>query len=105
MMNEISAINSTSSVSGDVSVAKLDGAATVGTGGQTDFASILAQMASQAVDTVRVAEAASSAGIQGQMPLTEVVDKVLEAERALNSAIAVRDKVVSAYLELSRMQI
>ena len=54
---------------------------------------------------MRVAEAASSAGIKGQMPLTEVVDKVLEAERALNSAIAVRDKVVVAYLELSRMQI
>lgn len=105
MMNEISAVNVTAPVSGDASVGKLGGAATVGTGVQTDFATMLAQMANQAVDTVRVAETASKAGIQGQMPLTEVVDKVLEAERALNSAIAVRDKVVSAYLELSRMQI
>jgi len=104
-MNEISAIQSAVSVSGDMSATKLNGAASAAPAGQVDFATMIAQMANQAVDTVRVAEAASTAGIKGQMPITEVVDKVLEAERALNSAISVRDKVVAAYLELSRMQI
>jgi flagellar hook-basal body complex protein FliE len=35
----------------------------------------------------------------------QVVEAVMAAEQALQSAIAVRDKVVSAYLEISRMQI
>ena len=105
-MNDISAIQSAVSVTGGASTtSKLSGAASVAAPGQTDFATMLSQMANQAVDTVRTAEVASTAGIKGQMPVAEVVDKVLEAERALNSAISVRDKVVAAYLELSRMQI
>jgi flagellar hook-basal body complex protein FliE len=34
-----------------------------------------------------------------------VVEAVMTAEQTLQGAIAVRDKVVAAYLELSRMQI
>ncbi|MFY0610923.1 MAG: flagellar hook-basal body complex protein FliE [Hyphomicrobiaceae bacterium] len=105
MMTEITAVKSAVSFSGDVASSKLGGVAEAKASGQVDFASMVAQMAGQAVDTVRVAEAASTAGIKGQMPITEVVDKVLEAERSLNAAISVRDKVVAAYLELSRMQI
>lgn len=105
MMTEISAVKSVVSLAGEAATSKLGGVAEAKANGQVDFATMVAQMAGQAVDTVRVAEAASSAGIKGQMPLTEVVDKVLEAERSLNAAISVRDKVVSAYLELSRMQI
>ena len=104
-MSEISAVQSAVSASRDVSATKLGGVPASAGGGQIDFAAMVAQMASQTAETVRVAEVASQAGIKGEMPLTQVVDKVLEAERTLNSAIAVRDKVVAAYLELSRMQI
>jgi flagellar hook-basal body complex protein FliE len=31
--------------------------------------------------------------------------KVMEAERTFSTAMAIRDKVVGAYLEISRMQI
>jgi flagellar hook-basal body complex protein FliE len=35
----------------------------------------------------------------------QVAEQVMSAEQTLQSAIVVRDKVVAAYLELSRMQI
>jgi flagellar hook-basal body complex protein FliE len=35
----------------------------------------------------------------------QVVEAVMAAEQTLQSSIAIRDKVVAAYLEVSRMQI
>lgn len=69
------------------------------------FADMLGQMITDAAGTVRNAEAASIAGIRGQMPAQQVVQTVLAAQETLQTAIAVRDKVVSAYLEISRMGI
>jgi len=63
-----------------------------------DFASHLA-------DTVRAGESAAIAGVRGDMPLQKVVETVMEAERTLTSAVSIRDKIVSAYLEMTRMQI
>ena len=44
-------------------------------------------------------------GINGQANTQEVVDAVMSAERTLQTAVAVRDKIVTAYLEISRMPI
>lgn len=55
--------------------------------------------------SLKEGEAASIAGMQGTLPLQTVVERILEAERSLQTALAVRDKLVSAYLEISRMQI
>ena len=73
-------------------------------GGQ-DFASLLGRLAGDAAGAVQQGEAAAIAGIQGGLPLQTVVDKVMAAERTLQAALAVRDKAVSAYQEISRMQI
>jgi flagellar hook-basal body complex protein FliE len=70
-----------------------------------DFSAMLGGLASSAVGAVRSAETISIAGIKGQASVQQVVEAVMAAEQALQSAIAVRDKVVSAYLEISRMQI
>lgn len=70
-----------------------------------DFASMLGQLAGETAATLRQGEAAALSGISGGLPLQTVVDRVMAAERTLQTAIAVRDKVVSAYLEVSRMQI
>ena len=43
--------------------------------------------------------------LKGDADTREVVDAVMSAEQALQTAIAIRDKVVSAYLEISRMGI
>jgi len=69
------------------------------------FASVLADMASQAVDTMQHAEQVSIKALQGDADTREVVDAVMNAEQALQAAVAIRDKIVSAYMEISRMSI
>jgi flagellar hook-basal body complex protein FliE len=70
-----------------------------------DFASVLNGYAAETVGIMRQGEAAAIAGIQGGLPLQTVVESMMAAERALQAGIAVRDKLVSSYLEISRMQI
>jgi flagellar hook-basal body complex protein FliE len=74
-------------------------------GASADFTAMLGDLMTNAAATVKHAEAASIAGIKGQASVQQVVEAVMSAEQNLQGAIAVRDKVVSAYLELSRMQI
>ena len=62
-------------------------------------------MASEAANVVRNAETTSVAGIQGRASVQQVVEAVMSAEQTLQGAVAIRDKVVAAYLEISRMQI
>jgi flagellar hook-basal body complex protein FliE len=62
-------------------------------------------MITDTADVLRTAEATSIMGVRGQASVQEVVESVLAAEQALQAAIAIRDKVVAAYLELSRMAI
>jgi flagellar hook-basal body complex protein FliE len=54
---------------------------------------------------LRQAEQLSLAGLQGKADTREVVDAVMSAEQALQAAVAIRDKIVTAYLEVSRMGI
>jgi flagellar hook-basal body complex protein FliE len=73
--------------------------------GQPDFASVMAQVSTNAIDTMRNAEVVSVKGINGEASTQSVVSAVMDAERTLTTAVAIRDKVVSAYQELSRMAI
>lgn len=65
----------------------------------------VASFAGHLADVIRAGEDAAVAGIQSGVPTQQVVEKVMQAERTLNMAISVRDKVVAAYLEMTRMQI
>lgn len=70
-----------------------------------DFGSFLAQLASDTASTLKAGEATALAGINGQASTNQVVQAVMTAEQTLQTAIAIRDKVVSAFLEIGRMQI
>jgi flagellar hook-basal body complex protein FliE len=70
-----------------------------------DFAHTMASMAADAISTVKTGEATAIAGMQGNAPLQQVVQAVMQADQALRTVVAVRDKVISAYQEISRMQI
>jgi flagellar hook-basal body complex protein FliE len=70
-----------------------------------DFSSVLADMAGQTASTVRTGEQMAIKGMQGQAPVQEVVQAVMQAQTSLQTALAIRDKVVSAYQELTRMPI
>jgi flagellar hook-basal body complex protein FliE len=80
-------------------------AATSPEAASADFGAMLGQLASNASSLLKTAEATSIAGMRGQASVQQVVDAVMSAEQTLQGAIAIRDKVVSAYLELSRMSI
>jgi flagellar hook-basal body complex protein FliE len=54
---------------------------------------------------MRQAEAVSIGGVKGTASLQDVVEHVMSAEQSLQAVIAVRDKVISAYQEISRMAI
>ena len=73
--------------------------------GGTGFADALADAARNAAGTLRAAETAAMEGMTGTLGTREVVDRVMEAERTLRTAVAVRDKIVTGWLDISRMQI
>ncbi|WP_410054988.1 flagellar hook-basal body complex protein FliE [Microvirga sp. Mcv34] len=72
---------------------------------QASFGDMMAQVATSAIDTMKAGEAASIAGIQGKASVQQVVEAVMSAEQTLQTAIAIRDKVVAAYQEIARMTI
>ena len=79
------------------------GAAPVDGGG--DFASMLGAAITDFGNKLRQAEAVSINGVKGTASMQDVVEKVMSAEQSLQAVIAVRDKVISAYQEISRMAI
>jgi flagellar hook-basal body complex protein FliE len=73
--------------------------------GQSDFGATLAEVMRGSVQTIAKGEAVTLAGIEGKASVQQMVEAVMQAEQTLNAMVAVRDKVVGAYLEISRMQI
>jgi flagellar hook-basal body complex protein FliE len=70
-----------------------------------DFASLLGNAITEFGQKMREAEAVSIGGVKGTASLQDVVEHVMSAEQSLQAVIAVRDKVISAYQEISRMAI
>ncbi len=85
----------------------LSGSVAVGQGGAAplSFAQVMGDMAADVTNSLKVSETKSFEAIQGKAMTRDVVDAVMNAEQALQTAIAIRDKVVTAYLEVARMQI
>src|SRR5262249_35868160 len=58
------------------------------------FDSVLKQVTTDALGTIKAGEAASISAIQGKESTRHVVEALMSAEQALQTAVAVRDKVV-----------
>jgi flagellar hook-basal body complex protein FliE len=71
----------------------------------TDFGSVLSQVTGDAVDKLKAGEATAISGLQGKASIQDVTKSVMDAQQSLQTVVAVRDKVVSAYQEVSRMAI
>jgi len=69
------------------------------------FDQMMTQAAKEAVGTLQDGEAAAIEGVKGAMPTFKVVDSVMSAQRTLQEVLAIRDKAVSAYQEITRMSI
>jgi flagellar hook-basal body complex protein FliE len=73
--------------------------------GGADFGSALTRAIEGAVATGRQADAQSAAAVSGGGNITEVVTAVSKAELALQTTVAIRDRVVQAYQDIMRMPI
>lgn len=73
--------------------------------GPSSFGALLRQGLEEARDVQKHSEEMSLQGVAGEADMRDVVLAVANAEQALNTVVAVRDKVVSAYQEILRMPI
>ncbi len=69
------------------------------------FGSALTEALQGVVDTGHAADKQAAAGIAGTGNLTDVVTAVSRAELALQSTMAIRDRVVAAYQDIMKMPI
>ncbi len=69
----------------------------------TSFAEVLSRVAEDAVTAVDKGEKASLKSLSGEAELVAIVTAVSNAEITLQTVVALKDKVVQAYLEIIRM--
>ncbi|WP_119680951.1 flagellar hook-basal body complex protein FliE [Indioceanicola profundi] len=83
----------------------IQAASTVAAPKRGDFSRYVENAVRTALNTVRQGEHTAAAGMQGKASAQEVVQAVMSAEMTVQSVVAVRDKLVSAYLDIMRMPI
>ena len=69
------------------------------------FGQALAQVVGSAIDTLQTGEGVAIQGVEGAVAPMKVVESVMAAQRSLQTVLAIRDKAVSAYQEITRMAI
>jgi len=106
----IPALSLVSSILGSSSTDAMAGPSTLsgsvakaGTG--PSFGEVFAQASSDLVDRLKTGEATAISGLQGHASTQNVVESIMGAQQSLQTAIAIRDKIVSAYQSISQMAI
>ena len=70
-----------------------------------DFASLIQGAVSSVAQSGKAAETQAIAAAAGKADIVDVVTAVAESEAALETLVAVRDRVIAAYEEIMRMPI
>lgn len=70
-----------------------------------DFANVLGRAVTDAVQIGHDADRQTTAALSGQGDLTHVVSAVSRAQLALQTTVALRDRVLQAYQDIIRMPI
>jgi flagellar hook-basal body complex protein FliE len=73
--------------------------------GDTSFGQLVQSAINDAVSTSKSAETQMSNQIQGKGSLIDVATAISSAQTSLETVMAVRDQVISAYQEIMRMSI
>lgn len=73
--------------------------------GGVSFADLIKTNVEQSVDTMRAGEEMSAQAVTGKADLTDVVQAITSAELQLQSVVAIRDRMISAYQEIMRMPV
>jgi flagellar hook-basal body complex protein FliE len=103
MIDGVSAL--TTAKSSIASLGATGAAPSANAAGGADFSQILNEVSGDAVGSLKTAEASAIGGLQGTTPVHQVVESIMSAQRSLQTVLAMRDKAVSAYQEISRMAI
>ena len=69
------------------------------------FEQALGQALGSAIDTLKTGEAVAIQGVEGAAAPMKVVEAVMDAQRSLQSVLAIRDKIVTAWQDVTRMAI
>ncbi|WP_420410618.1 flagellar hook-basal body complex protein FliE [Hoeflea sp.] len=69
------------------------------------FSEVMQSLGVGVMNNLKAAEGQSLAAVRGEAVTRDVVDAIMTAEQSLQTAVAIRDKMVTAYLEIARMQI
>lgn len=69
------------------------------------FGDVLKNSVQSAIDAQHTSEKVSAKALVGQADMTDVLQAVNNAEMALNTVLAVRDRLVQAYETVMRTQI
>jgi len=85
--------------------AAVDQAGNDGPGKQGGFAAALQDALNNSVNAGHEADAQAAAALTGAGNLSEVVTAIAKADLALQTTMAVRDRVVQAYQDIMRMPI
>jgi len=96
----------TGGIAGGIGPGLAPGIGGLGAPGQgSSFGGMVESMVSETAGALRNAETQSVRQISGKGDLIDVVTAIGAAETALDTVVAVRDRVVSAYSDIMRMQI
>ena len=102
----IGALDAASAYGRALGVGRAGGTGNVGTPKPaTGFGGLVEQMVTDTATSLRAAETASARQVAGKGDLIDVVTAIGAAETALDTVVAVRDRMVNAYSEIMRMQI
>jgi len=74
-------------------------------GSGNDFAKLLGQAVQGVVDSGKVSDARAMDMVNGKGDMVDVVTAISQTELAMDTMVAVRDRVISAYEEIMRMPI
>jgi flagellar hook-basal body complex protein FliE len=84
------------------------GAEAVAAGGDAtgaNFGAMVQDAIKNAVGTMRAGETAAAQGAAGKGDIVQVVNAVTQAELTLQTVVAIRDRVISAYQDIMKMPI
>ncbi len=73
--------------------------------GGSSFADLIRGAAKDTIEASKLGEASAMGALTKETSLVDIVTAVTNAEVALETAVAVRDRVIAAYQEIIRMPI
>jgi flagellar hook-basal body complex protein FliE len=105
MITPLAVANAYAAAQGQAASALGGASGAAGAAGGSDFAKMLQSAMGDAVNASRHAEVQMANQVQGKAELIDVVTAISSAEASLETVMAVRDQVISAYQEIMRMPI